>query len=156
MWLVSVCVHLNVHKCGLHPLFPLFFSCREKQKKEAERKTVLVVSSPWIMLSLIFADYMCNRWPSPSESESVSCSVVSDSLQTHGLYSPPVSSIHGISRQECWSGLPFTHSSLLRCSGWNCGGRLTTHSLGRDQMTPLKRRNFCLRTCEIMSFLCTF
>ena len=27
-------------------------------------------------------------------------------LQTHGLYSPPGSSVHGISRQEYWSGLP--------------------------------------------------
>ena len=110
MWLVSVCVHLNVHKCGLHPLFLLFLSCREKQKKEVERETVLVVSSPWITLSLTFADYMRSRWPSPSESESVSCSVVSDSLQTHELYSPPLSSIHGISQARIleWVAIPFS------------------------------------------------
>ena len=32
---------------------------------------------------------------------------MSDSLQPHGLCSLPGSSIHGISRQEYWSGLPF-------------------------------------------------
>ena len=116
MWLVSVCVHLNVHKCGLHPLFPLFFFCREKQKQEAERKTVLVVSSPWIMLSLIFSDYMNTRWPSPSESESVSRSVESDCLQTHGLYSSPVSSVHGISQARILEWLPFPSAGDLSYS----------------------------------------
>ena len=43
----------------------------------------------------------CLRW-----SESVSCSVVSDSLQPHGLY-PQGSSVCEFSRQECWSRLPF-------------------------------------------------
>ena len=36
------------------------------------------------------------------KSESVSSSVVSDSLPPHGLQGP-----HGESKQECWSGLPF-------------------------------------------------
>ena len=36
---------------------------------------------------------------------------MSDSLQLHGLYSLPGSSVHGISRQEYWSGLPFPSSS---------------------------------------------
>ena len=38
--------------------------------------------------------------------ESVSCSVVSDSLQPHGL-NPPGSSVMGFSRQQSLSGLPF-------------------------------------------------
>ena len=34
-------------------------------------------------------------------------SVLSGSLQPHGLYNLPGSSVHGISQQEYWSGLPF-------------------------------------------------
>ena len=36
----------------------------------------------------------------------LSHSVMSDSSQPHGLYSLLGSSVHGISRQQCWSGLP--------------------------------------------------
>ena len=42
-----------------------------------------------------------------------SCSVVSDSLQPHGLYSPPGSSIHGIfqSRILAWVAISFSRRS---------------------------------------------
>ena len=43
--------------------------------------------------------------------ESVSCSVVSESLQPHGL-NPPGSSVMGFSRQEYWSGLPFGYTLI--------------------------------------------
>ena len=36
-----------------------------------------------------------------------SCSVMSNSLQRHGLCNPPGSSVHGISQARYWSGLPF-------------------------------------------------
>ena len=54
------------------------------------------------IVSLLYLTYM------QSSSNSVSCSVVSDSLQPHGLYvarQSPVSM--GFSRQEYWSGLSF-------------------------------------------------
>ena len=42
------------------------------------------------------------------ESAGMLChSVLSGSLQPHGLYNLPGSSVHGISQQEYWSGLPF-------------------------------------------------
>ena len=37
----------------------------------------------------------------------LSCSVIPDSLQSHGLYSRQASLSMGISRQEDWSGFPF-------------------------------------------------
>ena len=39
------------------------------------------------------------------KSQSVSCSVMSDSLQPHGAHQSPLSM--GFSRQKYWSGLPF-------------------------------------------------
>ena len=131
---------------------------------------------------LIFSDYMSTIWPSLSKlvqiwfatyTQTILIYTISVAifLKSHFCYQICASpqyyfsskSNHSIitillnrmpgytlGSQEC------THFSPLRCSGWNCGGRLTTHSLGRDQMTPSKRRNFCMRTCEIMSFLCTF
>ena len=41
------------------------------------------------------ADIMAYLRSGSLESEAVSCSVVSDSLQPHGLYSPPGFSVHG-------------------------------------------------------------
>ena len=45
--------------------------------------------------------------------ESVSWSVVSDSLRLHGLYSPPVSSVHGISQTKIleWVAISFSRGS---------------------------------------------
>ena len=37
----------------------------------------------------------------------LSCSVIPDSLQSHGLYSRQAPLSMGISRQEDWSGFPF-------------------------------------------------
>ena len=37
----------------------------------------------------------------------VKMKVVPDSLLSHGLYSPPGSSVHGILQAEYWNGLPF-------------------------------------------------
>ena len=107
-----------------------------------ERKTVLVVSSPWIMLSLIFSDYMNTRWPSPSESESVSRSVESDCLQTHGLYSSPVSSVHGISQARIleWVAISFSRGSS-RPRNWtqvSCTGKwILYHWATREVHLPL-------------------
>ena len=42
-----------------------------------------------------------------TESESVCCSVMSNSLHDPMDCNPTGSSVHGISRQEYWSGLPF-------------------------------------------------
>ena len=42
------------------------------------------------------------------KSESVSCLVMSDSLQPHGLLSPPGSSIHGISQARTLEWVPFS------------------------------------------------
>ena len=52
-----------------------------------------------------------------TESETVSHSVVSDSLQSHGLYSPPGSSVHGILQARIleWVAISFSSgSSRLR------------------------------------------
>ena len=46
------------------------------------------------------------RLPAYRERESVSCSVVSDSLQHHGLQPTRLLCPWGFSRQEYWSGLP--------------------------------------------------
>ena len=54
------------------------------------------------------------------ESESVSRSVVSDSLQPRGYSSPPGSSVHGI-LQEYWSGLLFLSPGDLPTQGLNLG-----------------------------------
>ena len=47
------------------------------------------------------------------ESESVSHSVVSDSLWPHGLYSPPGSSVHGVLQARIleWVAIPFSRGS---------------------------------------------
>ena len=67
-----------------------------------------------------------------SESESVSCSIVSDSLQPHGLY-PPGSSVHGILQARIleWVAIPFSRgSSRPRDQTWvSCiAGRFFTIS----------------------------
>ena len=49
-------------------------------------------------------------WDCP---ESISCSVVSDSLQPHGLYSLPSSTVHGILQARIleWVAIPFSKGS---------------------------------------------
>ena len=47
------------------------------------------------LLSLTFG-FLVHRQIAVFESESVGCSVMSDSLQPHGLYNLPGSSVHGI------------------------------------------------------------
>ena len=44
--------------------------------------------------------------------------VLSDSLQPLDC-SPPGSSVHGISRQESWSGLPLLTPGIFPTQGWN-------------------------------------
>ena len=47
--------------------------------------------------------------------------VMSDSLRPHALYHPPDSSVHGFSRQENWSGLPFPSPADLPDHGIKAG-----------------------------------
>ena len=69
------------------------------------------------------------------------CSVVSDSLQPHGLYvahQPPLSM--KIFRQEHWSGLPFPtpgdllHLGIEPASPAFAGGFFTTEPPGKPQL----------------------
>ena len=53
--------------------------------------------------------YGCESWTiKKAESESVSRSVVSDSLQSHGLYLTQAPLSMEFSREEYWSGLPLS------------------------------------------------
>ena len=55
------------------------------------------------------AMYGCESWTiKKAESESVSRSVVSDSLQSHGLYLAQAPLSMEFSREEYWSGLPLS------------------------------------------------
>ena len=53
--------------------------------------------------------YGCESWTiTKAENESISGSVVSDSLQSHGLYLTHAPLSMEFSRQEYWSGLPLS------------------------------------------------
>ena len=67
----------------------------------------------------------------------LSRSALSDSLQPHGLYSPPGSSLVEFTRQEYWNGLPYPTPGDLPDSGiepsspvW-AGGFFTTEPPGK-------------------------
>ena len=61
------------------------------------------------------------------------CPALCDSVNC----SPPGSSVHGVSQQECWSGLPFpspgdlTHPGIKSGSPALAGGFFTTESPGK-------------------------
>ena len=70
----------------------------------------------WLKTGLLERYWLTHRiarrvWK--SESESVSCSIMSDSLQPLGLYSPPDSSAHGILQARIleWVAIPFSRGS---------------------------------------------
>ena len=56
-----------------------------------------------------------------SKSESVSCSVLSDSLQPHGLLAHQDPRSMEFSRQEYWSGLPFPSQGIFPTQASNPG-----------------------------------
>ena len=56
-----------------------------------------------------------------AKSQSVSCSVVSNSLWPHGLVAHQAPLSMGLPRQACWSGLPFPSSGDLSDLGLEPG-----------------------------------
>ena len=68
---------------------------------------------------------------------------MSDSLRSHGLYTLPGSSVHGIPQQEYWGGLPFLSLGDLPDQGFRPA--LQVNSLpqppGKPQITDEETDN---------------
>ena len=97
---------LHVQECFCCAVSSVFSHAAEKQFPNISLYDFDLESSKWRSYGMPYNLDLCGCFLM-FESESVSCSVVSNSLPSHGLLPARLLSM-GLSRQEYWSGLPLS------------------------------------------------